>query len=99
MNCKTTDGLDLYYEVFGNKDSTETIIFLNGLTQSTMAWAFVTPVFKEKYKVILMDFIFQGQSSKKGSWRNFDKHAGDVKAVLDTEKVTKVHMVGISYGS
>lgn len=99
MICKTNDGLDLYYETFGNKESTETIIFLNGLTQSTLAWAFITPVFKEKYKIILMDFIFQGQSSKEGKWRDFNKHAADVKTLLDHEKRNKVIMVGISYGS
>jgi 3-oxoadipate enol-lactonase len=80
-------------------DSPETIIFLNGLTQSTMAWAFVTPAFKEKYRIILMDFIFQGQSTKEAKSRNFDQHAGDVRILLEHEQRKRVIMIGISYGS
>lgn len=99
MFCKTHDNLDLYYERQGSSAASETIVFLNGLTQSTLAWAFMLPYFKDKYKVMLLDFIFQGQSSKTGEWRNFDQHAADVKTVLDKENIKKVHLVGISYGS
>ena len=99
MICKTTDGLDLYYEVQGNAGSNETLVLLNGLTQSTLAWAFFLPYFKERYKIILLDFIFQGQSSKNAPWRNFDQHAADVKAVLDQESQERVVLAGLSYGS
>jgi 3-oxoadipate enol-lactonase len=58
-------------------------VFLNGLTQSTVSWLFVLPYFKEKYKIILIDFIFQGQSDKAEHWRDFDQHANDVKHVLE----------------
>lgn len=98
MICKTADNLDLYYEVQGNTQSAETVVFLNGLTQSTLAWAFVLPYFKD-YKIILLDFIFQGQSAKSGEWRTFDQHAEDVKAVLEKEKIEKINLVGLSYGS
>lgn len=99
MICKTGDNLDLYYEIQGNLQSAETIVFLNGLTQSTVAWFFTVPYFKEKYKLILLDFIFQGQSSKQGEWRNFDTHAQDVSLVLKQEKIDKVTVIGLSYGS
>jgi 3-oxoadipate enol-lactonase len=99
MICKTADNLNLYYELQGNLHAEETIVFLNGLTQSTVAWFFVTPYFKEKYKIILLDFIFQGQSDKVGESRNFDQHAHDVKLVLQQEKISKAHIVGLSYGS
>jgi 3-oxoadipate enol-lactonase len=99
MTCKTPDQLDLYYEVQGNPKSAETLVFLNGLTQSTLAWFFFLPYFKERYKIILLDFIFQGQSSKSGSWRTFDQHAADVRAVLEQESIQKATLVGLSYGS
>lgn len=99
MICKTSDNLDLYYEVQGNIHSNETIVFLNGLTQSTLAWFFVVQHFKDKYRIVLLDFIFQGQSDKDAEWRNFDQHANDVKAVLDTEKISEAFIVGLSYGS
>lgn len=99
MICKTSDNLDLYYDVQGNTAAPQTLVFLNGLTQSTLAWAFVLPYFKDRYKIILLDFIFQGQSSKQGEWRHFNQHAADVKAVLDKEDIQNATLVGLSYGS
>lgn len=99
MICKTSDNLNLYYDIKGNLLSQETVVFLNGLTQSTDAWILMLPYFKEKYKIILLDFIFQGQSDKSGEWRDFDTHAKDLKCILDQEKITQANIIGISYGS
>jgi 3-oxoadipate enol-lactonase len=99
MIYKTHDGLDMYYEVQGNIASFEYIVFLNGLTQSTLSWALMTPYFKEKYKVLLIDFVFQGQSSKEGDWRDFDQHAKDIKGLFEKERIKSFHLVGLSYGS
>ena len=99
MFCKTSDNLSLYYEIQGNTDAAETIVFLNGLTQSTLSWGLMLPYFKKDYKIILLDFIFQGQSDKTGKWRTFEQHANDVKMVIDTVKVKSFHLIGLSYGS
>ena len=99
MNCKTSDNLNMYYEVHGNMSSDETLIFLNGLTQSTLSWFFVMQAFKDKYKIILLDLIFQGQSDKESEWRDFDQHAKDVKCILDQEKISHANIIGLSYGS
>jgi 3-oxoadipate enol-lactonase len=99
MKCKTIDDLNIYYEVQGNVSAPETLVFLNGLTQSTVSWLFVLPYFKEKYKIILLDFIFQGQSDKAEHWRDFDQHANDVKHILQQEKTNKATIIGLSYGS
>lgn len=99
MFCKTHDGLNLYYEVQGNTSSPETIVFLNGLSQSTIAWILTVPHFKDNYRIVLMDFIFQGQSDKKGESRSFDQHAKDVLRLLDELKLDKVILAGLSYGS
>lgn len=99
MLHKTQDGLNLYYEVQGNLAAEDCLVFLNGLTQSTLAWALITPYFKNNYKIILLDFIFQGQSSKEGEWRNFEQHAKDVKHLLDALQLKKVNLTGLSYGS
>lgn len=99
MICKTDDGLDLYYEVQGNLKAHETLVFLNGLTQNTQSWMLMLPYFQSSFKVVLLDFIFQGKSSKEGEWRNFDQHARDVKRVLEQENLSRVHLIGLSYGS
>lgn len=99
MICKTHDNLNLYYEVHGNLQSERAIVFLNGLSQSTVSWILTMPSFKSDYKIVLLDFIFQGQSDKTGEWRDFNIHAKDVLAVLDELKLSKVILTGLSYGS
>lgn len=99
MFCKTTDNLNIYFEVQGNENAKETVVFLNGLSQSTISWILTTPHFKNDYRIILIDFIFQGQSDKTGEWRSFDTHARDVVSVLDYLKIDKAIVAGLSYGS
>jgi 3-oxoadipate enol-lactonase len=99
MVCRTTDNLNIYYEIQGNETAKETLVFLNGLSQSTASWLLTTPYFKENYKIILIDFIFQGQSDKTGDWRTFDQHANDVVNIFNQLKEGKVIIVGLSYGS
>lgn len=99
MICKTNDNLNLYYKILGNENASDTVVFLNGLTQSTDSWILMLPYFKDNYKILLLDLIFQGQSDKADTWRDFDTHAKDVKALLDHENTKSVHLVGISYGS
>lgn len=99
MYCKTSDNLKLFYEVQGNLTSKQTIVFLNGLSQSTLSWILTVPYFKNEYKIVLLDFIFQGQSDKEGNWRDFDTHSHDVRKVLDELKLNKVILAGLSYGS
>lgn len=99
MFCKTNDHLNLYYETTGNLKAKETLVFLNGLTQSTLSWGLMLPYFKDQYKIILLDFIFQGQSDKTGPWRTFTQHAADVKAVLEQEQALPATIIGLSYGS
>ena len=98
MLHKTTDGLNLYYEVQGNIQSDKTLVFLNGLSQTTIAWGLVTIHF-QNYKLVLCDFIFQGQSDKIGESRDFDEHAADVKGLLDQLGIFNPILIGISYGS
>lgn len=99
MLFKTSDNLDIYYEITGNTQSKKTLVFLNGLSQSTVAWFLMLPYFKEEYQVILVDFIFQGQSSKNAEWRSFDRHAQDVNELLEELKITHINLAGLSYGS
>lgn len=99
MFCKTTDNLNIYFEVQGNENAKETLVFLNGLSQSTVSWILTTPYFKNDYRIVLIDFIFQGQSDKIGEWRSFDTHARDVISVLDYLKIDKAIVAGLSYGS
>lgn len=99
MFCKTTDNLNIYYEVTGNLQSDKTLVFLNGLTQSTLSWGFTTPYFVKDCKIVLLDLIFQGQSEKKTESRSMDTHALDVLTVLNHLQINKPILIGLSYGS
>lgn len=95
----TSDNQRIYYELAGNKNSEKFLIFLNGISQSTLAWNLMIPAFAEDYQLIVCDFIFQGQSDKKGDVRDFDQHAADIFGLIQTITTHKVSLIGISYGS
>lgn len=99
MTYSTSEGQSIYYEIQGNITANKTIVFLNGLTQSTEAWGLVTPYFKADYKIVLLDFIFQGKSSKEGEWRDFDQHASDIEELFISLKLEHIVLLGLSYGS
>ncbi len=99
MFCKTEDGRSIYFEVRGNHDTQETLVFLNGLSQSTLSWGFMLPYFESKFRIVLMDFVFQGQSDKTGEMRDFNQHARDVLSVLDLLHIDRAIFIGLSYGS
>jgi hypothetical protein len=50
MFFKTSDELNMYYELAGNPQSENYILFLNGISQSTVAWNLLLPALSEKYK-------------------------------------------------
>jgi 3-oxoadipate enol-lactonase len=99
MFFKTFDEQNLYYELAGNLQSECSILFLNGISQSTVAWQSLLPAFSRKYRIVLCDLIFQGKSDKSANARDFDQHAADVYELLNSLKIGKVNLVGISYGS
>lgn len=99
MIYTTQDKQEIYYELAGNAAASETIVFLNGLTQSVLSWGLVVPFFEKKYRIVLLDFVFQGRSSKESEWRNFNQHASDVAGLIKKVCGEPVIVVGLSYGS
>jgi 3-oxoadipate enol-lactonase len=95
----TSDQRKLYYEIKGNTSSEKQLLFLNGVSQSVVAWNIMLPAYEKDYKIILCDFIFQGQSDKDGPSRNFDQHAADVAGLLRSLGTPATTVIGISYGS
>lgn len=93
------DDLNIYYELKGNLDSDETIVFLNGVMASTNSWNYQTPVFENmNFKVLLHDFKGQLRSDKPVGPYTFKEHAFELKALLDYLKIKKAHLIGTSYG-
>jgi len=92
---KMKDGAELYYEVYGEG---EPIIFLNGIMTSTLSWAGLIPAVSKKFKLILFDFRDQGNSSKMKEPYELDIHVGDLINLIDRLHISKIHLMGLSYG-
>lgn len=99
MNFTNSQNQNIYYELKGQLNSNNVLVFLNGLTQSTLSWFFMIPSFEKNFKIVLMDFVFQGQSTKDAEWKNFNEHAKDVFELLNYLKINQPIICGISYGS
>lgn len=86
---------NIYYEVHGTG---EPLLILNGIMMSTKSWGFFLPALSKNNRIILVDFLDQGQSSK--CEIDYD-HAIQVElvvALLDHLKLERVNLFGISYG-
>ena len=99
MKLKLPDGLSIYYEHYFIDESKHTLVFLNGLSQSTLSWFPIVQVLKNQFNIVLIDSIFQGQSDQKGEYRSFEQHAADVQQVLEKLDAKRIVPIGISYGS
>ncbi|MCU0432776.1 MAG: alpha/beta hydrolase [Bacteroidia bacterium] len=99
MEFVVNDGITLYYELSGKPDSEYVLVFLNGLSQSTVAWTGIAPAFAGEYAVLLVDLADQGRSGSSAVYRSYDAHAADVAALLQHVNAGRAILVGISYGS
>lgn len=98
MKFKLRDNTDLYYEIHGNTSSGKCLVFLNGLSQSTVAWGGYLPFFEKEFMIVLVDQVFQGQSGTSAEYRSFDEHAEDIKELVTQINPGKICLIGISYG-
>lgn len=85
---------EVHYEAHGQG---KPLIILNGIMMSTASWhQFLEPL--ASYKVVLLDFIDQGQSSS-GVDYGHDLQVDVVHAVVNELNLKEVNIVGISYGA
>ena len=93
------NGINIYYEEIGSKDSENCIAFFNGVMATTSSWALLYPTFERLgWRVILHDFKGQLKSDKPAGPYTFKEHADEAKSLFDHLGVQKVHIVGTSYG-
>lgn len=93
------DGNQLFYSYTEYDRNVPTFIFLNGLSQSTLAWSAVAPALNKHANLLLIDLVFQGKSSAEGAFRTYDQHAHDVAALVREMKIERPVLCGLSYGS
>lgn len=86
---------NIYYEVYGEG---KPLVILNGIMMSTGSWTPFIDTFSSKNKLILVDFVDQGQSDRMNGEYSQDLHVEMLMELLDRLNISKTHMVGISYG-
>lgn len=89
---------EIYYEVKGNLDADETIVFLNGVMASVTSWNYQVQALQKDYRIVCQDFKGQLLSDKPEGPYTFEEHAADVVAVLKHLNIDSAHLVGTSYG-
>ncbi|MCC9135777.1 alpha/beta fold hydrolase [Pontibacter silvestris] len=98
MRHRLPDGLELYYELYGDTDAKQTLVFLNGLSQSTAVWAGMVYYLGKRYKLVLVDLLFQGKAGAASEFRSFEEHAADLAHLLQELRLSETTVVGISFG-
>ncbi|MCF8465068.1 MAG: alpha/beta hydrolase [Flavobacteriales bacterium] len=99
------DETRIWYDVQTPKDSIRgTLILIMGLSADALAWPnfFIEPLLTAGYQVVRLDNRGVGMSD----WDDFDPEnpyslsdmANDVLAVMDTLKLKKAHICGVSLG-
>lgn len=86
---------ELYYEVHGKG---KPLLLIQGLGVDSSGWAMQIPVFAEQFQVIVFDNRDVGQSSRAGGAYDVADMADDAAALMDSLKVERAHVVGVSMG-
>ncbi|UUX34977.1 alpha/beta fold hydrolase [Fundicoccus culcitae] len=89
-------GQDIYYEVHGEGTP---LLVLNGLMMTTNSWTFMVETLSERYQLILVDMLDQGQSAAATDDYTQADQVELIKAFLDFLTLETVNIMGISYGS
>ncbi|MDX9691242.1 MAG: alpha/beta hydrolase [Acholeplasmataceae bacterium] len=92
MNYK---GKNIYYDVCGQG---KPILILNGIMMSTRSWEPFVDSLSEHNQLIRLDFLDQGQSDKLDKNYEQDLQVDVIYHLLEELKISKVNLVGISYG-
>ncbi len=96
-----TDGVKVFYEVFGPEDAERTLMFLPmwAITHSR-SWKLQVPCFvNQGFRVITMDHRGNGKSDRPETGYTLEATVQDVVAVLDELKVERCAMVAKSAGA
>ncbi|NLC05293.1 MAG: alpha/beta hydrolase [Erysipelothrix sp.] len=100
MSYFESDGIKLYYEVYGDDSAKETVFLLNGVMASTNSWHNLLDTFKQlNMRVVLHDFMGQMRSDKPQGPYTFKQHVDQLLALSDYLNVDTFHLLGTSYGS
>ncbi len=97
MATLETNGITLYYELFGNP-ANPPVLMISGLGGVGASWGPQIQLFSEKYYVILPDQRGTGRSSHADTGYATIQLAEDMAALIEALKINTVHVIGASTG-
>ena len=87
---------EIYYEEYGKGTP---LVLLNGIMMSTLSWKPFIETFSQNHRLILLDLLDQGRSSKlDGLTYNLDIQVEVLKGLCDALSLDQIDLFGISYG-
>lgn len=93
------NGNNIFYEDLGNIQSPNCVAFFNGAMSTTSSWELLYPLFiKLGWRVVLHDYKGQLMSDKPAGPYTFKEHADEAMVLFEYLDITKIHLVGTSYG-
>ncbi len=99
MSTIKINGFECRYEVSGNLEAKNTVIFVNGIANSLETWNQVKDHLKSNYKIVCYDlrgqWFSEVTSDKPYSFRGM---ADDLDALMQSLNIENAHLVGTSLG-
>jgi pimeloyl-ACP methyl ester carboxylesterase len=99
-----TNGIELYYEVFG-EETNPAILLIMGLDAQCLLWSetFIEPLLSAGYQVVRFDNRDIGHSTWLNNWKKSQPYtledmAKDTIGLLDYLGIEKAHFIGASMG-
>lgn len=95
MNFKTSDGVELYYQIDGDGPP---LLMLSGIWSDSTTWNAQVRGFAERYTCIRLDHRGIGRSEKWAGKHTYDLHARDVKEFLEHLALSRPAILGVCHG-
>lgn len=87
----------VYY--ISGKEKAEWILLLHAAFVNHHMFQTQIDYFRDKYNILTLDIIGHGKSTKTQKGDRIDKMSAWIREILKTEKIEKIHIVGISLGA
>lgn len=87
----------VYY--ISRKERAEWILFIHAAFVNHNMFQAQIDYFQDKYNILTLDIIGHGKSTKVQKGDSIDKMSSWINKILKTEKIEKIHIVGISLGA
>ncbi|MBN2447206.1 MAG: alpha/beta hydrolase [Phycisphaerae bacterium] len=93
-----TDRRIIFRDV-GNPNGKMTLLFVHGLLGSKVQWVFVAPEFRDDYRIVMVDLLGHGGSSKPDDCDySMSMQAGILRKLILELDLSDLVLVGASYG-